>query len=119
MKRSAILILLVVGACKSESAKLADELDRSSSWLATLAAVRKTTVANRTPTRFSRDAIRDASDELSKAAGKIAGASPSDIATQGVRLIQAARTRMTDTTWLEAAADTLKDLSDRARQQKP
>ena len=118
MKRPSLFLLLLAAACKSESAKLAEELDRSSSWLATVAEVRKTTAANRTPTRFSADVVRDARDELTKSAGKIAGAEPADIAAQGKRLIEASRTRMSDTAWLEAAADTLKDLSDRARQQK-
>ena len=119
MRRPAILVFILMAACKSESAKLADELDRSSSWLATLAEVRKTTVANRTPKRFADDAMRDASDELSKSSAKMTDAKPADIAAQGMRLVRAARARMSDTTWLTAAADTLRNLSDRAKQQKP
>jgi hypothetical protein len=105
MRRVAVLSLVIVAGCKPESLKLADELDRSSSWLATVVEVVRTTGENRTPRRFAEDAIADALDELAKAASATTG--------DGRRLIDEAPRHIAarDTAWLSAASDTLSDLA--------
>src|SRR4051812_2109932 len=101
MRRVAAVSLLLLSACKSDTVRLADELDRASSWLATTVEVLRTTGENRTPKRFARDAIDDALAELSKAESSVSG--------DGRRLIAESKTRIAacDTAWLSAASDSL------------
>ena len=135
MRRLVLLPLVLMAACKPESLKLAGELDRSSSWLAAVAEVGRTTAQNSTPIRYAEDAIDDASVELTKAAAKLENIDIApDIRDDGRRLILASAPRLDElradldaaaadmhgnVAWLRAAADTLSDLGDRARKVKP
>lgn len=107
---AALLTLLVITACKPVPLRLAHELDRSSSWLATVTEVIRANGQNRTPKRYAEDAIADALAELAKAERSVDG--------DGKRIIAAARQHivMRDTAWLSAASDTLSDLARKARQ---
>jgi hypothetical protein len=126
-----ILATAILASCKSQSMRLADELDRSSSWLAAISEIGRRTSANATPLRYAQNAIEDATSELNKAATSLSGitADP-DIASDGRRIIVASTMHLdvlradlaaqaTDMhgnlSWLRAAADTLSDLSERAR----
>ena len=70
--RCAFMSLILLAACKSDSQKLSDELDRSSSWQATIAAIDSARALNRIPSRYADDARADARDELAKSSRKIA-----------------------------------------------
>jgi hypothetical protein len=72
MRRLVIAALVLLAGCKSDSMKLADELERSDSWKATVAAIDTAKSRNRVPSRFADDAIADANEELVKSAKKIA-----------------------------------------------
>jgi hypothetical protein len=134
MRKRAILSLILLSGCKPEPLKLADQLDRSSSWLAAVAEVGTRTAQNRTPIRFADDVIADASDELTRVASRLASLKIApDIRDGGRRLILASSPRLDqlradldagtmdvhgNLAWLKSAADTLSDLSDRARKLK-
>lgn len=134
MRRVFILATVLLASCKSQPVRLADELDRSSSWLAAVAEIGHRTSDNSTPVRYARDAIEDATAELDKAASSLSGISVApDIAREGQRLIAASTAQLdvlradlaanaTDMhgtlAWLRAAADTLSDLGERARDMK-
>ena len=134
MRRVFILATLLLASCKSQPVRLADELDRSSSWLAAIAEIGNRTSDNSTPVRYARDAIEDATAELDKASTSLSGISIApDIAREGQRLIVASTAHLdvlradleanaTDMhgtlAWLRAAADTLSDLGERARDMK-
>jgi hypothetical protein len=70
--RYAFISLILLAGCKSDSRKLSDELDRSSSWRATIAAIDTAKARNRVPSRFAEAAIADANEELARSAKKIA-----------------------------------------------
>jgi hypothetical protein len=72
MRRLVIAALALIAGCQSDSTKLADELERSDSWKATIAAIDTAEARNRIPSRFADDAIADANAELAKSAKKIA-----------------------------------------------
>jgi hypothetical protein len=134
MRRTFILAMALVASCKSQPTRLADELDRSSSWLAAIAEIGHRSSENSVPVRYAQDAIGDAAAELDKAASSLSTISgPSDIASEGRRLIAASTAHLdvlradlaagaTDMhgtlAWLTAAADTLGDLGERARSLK-
>jgi hypothetical protein len=135
MRRLAVMTLILAAGCKPESSRLADELDRSSSWIATVAAIGRTTEQNSTPLRFTRNAIDDASVELSKTASSLATIKIApDIAGSGRRIILASAAKLEvlradldasasdmhgNIAWLEAASDSLSELSERARKREP
>ena len=66
MHRLAPVVLLALAACKSDSKKLTDELDRVSSWKATIATIDTVKARNRVPVRYARDAVADAQSEIAK-----------------------------------------------------
>ena len=70
--RYAFISLILLAGCKSDSQRLSDELDRSASWRATIAAIDAAKARNRIPSRFADDALADANDELAKSSKKIA-----------------------------------------------
>lgn len=72
MRRLVLAALALIAGCKSDSAKLADELERSDSWKATIAAIDSARARNLIPTRFADGATADANQELAKSAKKIA-----------------------------------------------
>lgn len=131
MKAVRILCALLLLGCKSESSKLADLLDRSSSWLAAAAAVGQATVKNRTPVRYADDAFEDALGELGTAAAGLEELDLSpEIRADGKRLIESGRRTIghlraaidahagdvsDDLQVLSARSDTLRDLGDKAR----
>ena|SRR5690349_21713022 len=135
MRRLACVLFVVAAGCKPKSLKLADELDRSSSWLAAVAEIGRTTAQNSTPIGFAENAIEDASAELNKSASKVEKIHvASDIERDGKRLILAAEPKLDELrsdleaaaadmhgnlAWLKAASDTLSDLSERARKARP
>src|SRR5215211_4022101 len=82
------LVAIDVAGCKSDSMRLADLLERSSSWLATAAAVGSTTAANRTPVRYADDTFEQAQRELKIAGDKLDRIELGpDIRANGKRLI--------------------------------
>jgi hypothetical protein len=109
MRRLALASVFLLMGCKPSSLKLADELDRSASWLATIAAVMRTAAQNRTPARYLDDTIRDGLSELASVEAKLDG--------EGHRILAESQRRIAarDTAWLSAAADTLSDLARAAR----
>jgi hypothetical protein len=135
MRRLQLASLIFLVACKPEHLRLADELDRSASWLAAVAEVANTTAANRTPARYAVDVIADASNELEKSAQSLQNIRIAPgISAEGLRLIEAAWPRLArmrsvradtltslqaDLDWIEAVSDSLEDLGKRARKPAP
>jgi hypothetical protein len=72
MRRLALLSLALLCACKPPSLKLADEVERVSSWQATIRAIDSAKAGNRIPSRFAADALADARQEIDKSEKKIA-----------------------------------------------
>jgi hypothetical protein len=132
VKSVRVLCLALIVGCKSEPTKLADLLERSSSWLATAAAVAQSTGSNRTPVRYADDTFDEARKELETAGGRLDALNVApDIRADGKRLIESgtrtidhlrlaidrhARDIAHDVDLLSAQSDSLSDLSDKAKQ---
>jgi hypothetical protein len=132
MRHAWILSSLIVLACKSEPATLADLLGESSSWLATAAAVSSTTAANRAPQRYADDTLEESLTALASASSRLDDLTVAPaLRADARRWIDAARGSLVrlraelrapsrdvgpEVRQLSVAADSLRALSDSARQ---
>src|SRR3954462_11511180 len=71
LRRSVTALVVLVAGCKSEQSKLADLLDNSASWSATVAAHAQPPPADRVPCAYVEDTFREADTELDSAAATL------------------------------------------------
>ena len=91
------IIALSAPACKTQTEKLADQLETSSSWLAAIDMAEHSWMENRVPVRFTRQLVDEGRSSLSASARAIA-----DIRVPGVDAVTARDELLRATTTIDS-----------------